>query len=107
MNKELVQKHRRERLEALAAEFGGYAALGRALGFRDGAFISQMCKGKRNITEDFVTTCHQMPKYEDWFFACTGVFTSELVLHLKELPQADQRRMENLLRSALNLNLLR
>lgn len=110
MEKEELQQYRRERLEALSADFGGYAFLGRTLGYRDGAYISQMCKGKRNIKEDFVSTCEALPGYEGWFHNHENQrnrFTPELLMHLNKLPNEDIRRMENLLRSALSLKLLR
>lgn len=38
-------------IRAAAAQLGGNAALGRALGYRDGAFIGQMLRGERPVTE--------------------------------------------------------
>lgn len=47
------QGWRRERLRALAehVDFGGKAGLGRALGYKDGAFVGQMLNGLRPIVE--------------------------------------------------------
>jgi len=42
---------RKELLSQAAALLGGKSALGRRLGFRDGAFVGQMIRGERPITE--------------------------------------------------------
>lgn len=110
MSKQITQEFRRQRLQELVAEIGGYAALGRALGYRDGAYISQLCKSARTISEDFVTACHALPGYEQWFYEHgkeENLFTRELVVHLKQMSPDDLKRMENLLRSALSLKVLR
>lgn len=58
---------RRERLAALAQRRGGNAALGRELGYRDGAFIGQMIRGLRPITEKTVAQAEALPGAADWF----------------------------------------
>lgn len=51
MDLEALKQWRRQRMEALAQRVGGNAELGRLLGYRDGAFVGQMIKGTRPITE--------------------------------------------------------
>jgi hypothetical protein len=72
VDKEAIQAHRRERLRALLAEFGGnQTELGRALGWKSGAYVGHMLKDPplRPITEDLVTKAHAIPggKYKGWF----------------------------------------
>lgn len=48
--------------------FGGNkAALGRALGFRDGSLIGQMERGERPITEKMIEKIETLPGCGDWF----------------------------------------
>lgn len=65
------QELRRRRLAALAKheEFGSRAALGRALGYKDGAFVRQMIDGERPITEKTVAAIEAMRggKFRGWF----------------------------------------
>jgi len=110
LNKEQLQEHRRERLMELAIACNGYASLGRMLGYRDGAFISQLCKGIRPISEDFVRQCEELHGFAGWFHAYSDVsdlFTPELLHKLREMPAEDRKRMENLLRSALAMPVIR
>jgi hypothetical protein len=62
---------RRGRLLALSEHeyFKGKAALGRALGFADGAFVGQMVKGLRPITEKTVAQAEALRggKFVGWF----------------------------------------
>lgn len=62
-----LQNWRRERLEALAQKLGGNAALGRRLKYKDGAFVGQMIKGLRPITEKTISAIHEMPEARGWF----------------------------------------
>ncbi|MCZ2498154.1 S24 family peptidase [Xylophilus sp. Kf1] len=62
-----TQNHRRERLAELAKEMGGNANLGRALGYRDGAFIGQMLSGLKRITESTVMAIERLPGRRQWF----------------------------------------
>ncbi|MFC5498151.1 helix-turn-helix transcriptional regulator [Caenimonas terrae] len=64
-----TKEWRKQRLQALAAKFGGHAALGRLLGYRDGAFVGQMIKGSRPITEKTVATAEALPDCAGWFDA--------------------------------------
>ena len=59
---------RRERLAELAQKRGGNAALGRELGYRDGAFVGQMIRGIRPITEKTVSAAHALPGAAGWFY---------------------------------------
>ncbi len=61
------QDWRRERLVALVHRFGGKAALGRELGFRDGAYVGHMLSGERPITEKFVAKAHAVRGLAGWF----------------------------------------
>lgn len=58
---------RRKRLSDLAEHVGGKAALGRLLGYRDGAFVRQMIAGERPITEKTVRSVHEKPGLSGWF----------------------------------------
>lgn len=88
----------------------GYASLGRMLGYRDGAFISQLAKGTRPISEDFVARCEELPGFAGWFHPYKDdgdLFTPELLTKLKNMPADERKRVENLLRSALSMPLIR
>lgn len=58
---------RRARLQELADKVGGKAALGRLLGYRDGAFVRQMIAGERPITEKTIRAVHEKPGLSRWF----------------------------------------
>lgn len=64
-----LYKWRRERLAALAKLRGGNAALGRDLGYKDGAFVSQMIRGHRPITEKTVAQAERLSGAANWFLA--------------------------------------
>ena len=63
------QVFRRERLQAAVRDqFGGNeTALGRQLGYQDGAFVRQMLKGRRSITEKTVAKVHSLRGMAHWF----------------------------------------
>lgn len=54
MNETEISDHRIKRLGDLAAKFGGNNLLGQALGLKSGAYIGQMRRGERPITEKFI-----------------------------------------------------
>lgn len=56
-----------QRLQALVVRAGGQAAAGRMLGYRDGAFVGQMLRGTRPITEKTVRAVEALPGYRHWF----------------------------------------
>lgn len=58
---------RRKRLSELADYKGGRAALGRFLGYKDGAYIRQMIDGERPITEKTIQAIHEKPGLAGWF----------------------------------------
>lgn len=62
-----VQTARRARLQLAAEKVGGKAALGRLLGYVDGAFVGQMLRGDRPVTEDTVVKLEQKPGFHAWF----------------------------------------
>lgn len=66
-----IQEHRKARLLAAVAKAGGKAALGRLLGYRDGAYVGQMLRGERPIKEDTVLKLEAKPGYAGWFGAQT------------------------------------
>lgn len=67
MQQQKIQEWRRKRLASLAEKTGGKAELGRKLGFKDGAFVGQMIRGDRPITEKTILAVHAMPGYANWF----------------------------------------
>lgn len=69
MSAEQVQKHRRKRLEEAVGVAGGKAPLGRLLGYKDGAFVGQMLRGERPVTEDTVHKLESKPGFRSWFGA--------------------------------------
>lgn len=66
-----IDEFRRERLSALAERVGGKAALGKLLGYQDGAFVGQMIKGHRPISEKTVLAVHAKPGLSGWFSSTT------------------------------------
>lgn len=58
---------RKKRLSDLALHVGGKAALGRLLGYKDGAFVRQMIAGERPITEKTIRAVHEKPGLSGWF----------------------------------------
>jgi len=58
-----------ERLTALIEQKfeGNETAAGRALGYKDGAYIRQMLKGKRPISEKNLAKWRTVPKVGSWF----------------------------------------
>jgi len=67
MDAQRLQAYRVERLEALVQKEGGKAALGRKLGYRDGAFIGQMLRGERPISEKTIQLVDNLPDRKGWF----------------------------------------
>lgn len=71
MREDDIQNFRRQRLQALIdLKFGGNrSATGRALGYKDGAFVRQMLAGSRPITEKTVAQIEELPGCHAWFNA--------------------------------------
>jgi hypothetical protein len=67
VNDEQLQAWRRTRLEALANKLGGKAALGRKLGYVDGAFVGQMISGLRPVTEKTIRAAEALQGCRGWF----------------------------------------
>jgi phage repressor protein C with HTH and peptisase S24 domain len=67
MDEKKIQAWRISRLAEMAANEGGKAALGRKLGYRDGAFVGQMLRGERPVTEKTVLAAQKIPGYSTWF----------------------------------------
>lgn len=55
-----IGEWRKQRLQALVDEKYAHnkAALGRALGYKDGAFVGHMIRGERPITEKTIEQIH-------------------------------------------------
>lgn len=70
-----VQEARRRRLKEAASRLGGNAALGRLLGYQDGAYIGQMLRGERPITEDTVLKLEAKHGFRGWFSEPAGSLT--------------------------------
>lgn len=67
VTKEEIQRRRRKRLEAAAERAGGNAALAKLLEYKDGAFVGQMIRGKRPITETTILKLQAVRGYRNWF----------------------------------------
>lgn len=63
----LSNKERIDRLKIACDRVGGKAALGRALGYKDGAFVGQMLRGDRPITEKTIAALLDIKKVADLF----------------------------------------
>jgi len=72
MNLEAEANYRKERLRALSVRLGGLASLGRFLGYKDGAYIGQMLRGDRPITEKLIAEIEAKPGLKGWFTATKG-----------------------------------
>ncbi|WP_313075809.1 S24 family peptidase [Melaminivora sp.] len=51
----------------MAKAEGGNAPLGRRLGYKDGAFVGQMLRGERPITEKTIEVAEGLQGYSGWF----------------------------------------
>jgi hypothetical protein len=58
---------RRRRLSDAAEKAGGKAQLGRKLGYKDGAFVGQMIRGDRPISEKTIEAITSLPGFSNWF----------------------------------------
>ena len=68
----LTDEDRRQRLERAAERVGGKAQLGRVLGYKDGAFVGQMIRGERPISEKTIRQLIEVPHLSDLFFFTAG-----------------------------------
>ena len=110
MNNDALMQYRRDRLDALAKHMGGRAALGRALGYKDGAYINHMINGLRPVTEKTIADCEKLPGCQGWFSSTAfqeKALSRELIAAISQLDDADIRRIENMVRAALDLPQLR
>lgn len=87
------QVFRRRRLRELAEhpDFGGRAALGRALGYKDGAYVRQMIDGERTISEKTIVAVHELRggKFRGWFDAAPAAPTASVVQAREPAPPGD------------------
>lgn len=58
---------RKKRMQALSDKYEGHAPLGRALGYKDGAYVRQMIAGERAITEKTIKKAERLPGCSAWF----------------------------------------
>jgi len=110
MDQDLLMNSRRERLEALALHMGGRAALGRALGYKDGSYINHMINGLRPITEKTIVECEALPGASGWFSEQSyqeKALSRELIAAISRLESSEIRRLENMLRASLDMPQLR
>lgn len=110
MDNEELNAFRRARLDALATHMGGRAALGRALGYKDGSYINHMVKNLRPITEKTIAQCEQLPGAAGWFSNTLyqeRALSREVVAAIAKLEPQEIRRIENLLRGMLDLPQMR
>jgi hypothetical protein len=71
LNFQIENEYRQRPLFALAERFEGLDPLGRHLGFKDGAYVGQMIRGDRPISERFVARVNGMKGLEGWFYPGT------------------------------------
>lgn len=64
-----VQEFRIARLIEASKKAGGDAALGRLMGYANGAYIGQLKNKWRPIKEDFIQKLEAVPGYDGWFAA--------------------------------------
>lgn len=64
---EQTDEWRQKRMLDLSERLGGNAPLGRALGYKDGAYVRQMIAGERAITEKTVAKAERLPGCAGWF----------------------------------------
>lgn len=69
MDETVLQLHRRHRLELAATRLtgGNVTALGRLLGYRDGAFVRQMLSGNRAVSDKTVRAIEALRGMQGWF----------------------------------------
>lgn len=84
MQKDEVQAFRRARLEAAAGKAGSKAALGRLLGYLDGAMVGQMLRGERPITEGTVAKLEAKAGFRGWFSQAEPSSPSNIGMHPAE-----------------------
>ena len=86
MEEHQIQAWRIERLAAMVEREGGKAAAGRKLGYKDGAFVGQMLRGERPITEKTVLAVHALSGYAGWFNEGAGELATLPVAALTPSP---------------------
>lgn len=86
MEEHQIQAWRIERLAAMVEREGGKAPAGRKLGYKDGAFVGQMLRGERPITEKTVLSVHALSGYAGWFNEGAGELASLPVAALTPSP---------------------
>lgn len=84
MNETALQLYRRHRLELAAAHLtgGNVTALGRLLGYRDGAFVRQMLSGNRAVSDKTVRAIEALRGMEGWFAGSASA--APLPMHVAE-----------------------
>lgn len=67
-----TDKWRQQRMQDLSTKYDGNAPLGRALGYKDGAYVRQMIAGERAISEKTVKKAEKLPGCAGWFSQQAG-----------------------------------
>lgn len=86
MEEHQIQAWRIKRLAAMVEREGGKAPAGRKLGYKDGAFVGQMLRGERPITEKTVLAVHALSGYAGWFNEDAGELATLPVAALTPSP---------------------
>jgi len=68
---------RRRRLQLAVDRLGSKVALGRRLGYQDGAFVGQMLRGDRPITEKTLDVLARLPELADLFRTTDAIRAQE------------------------------
>lgn len=93
----LTDDERRARLEEAASRLGGKAMLGRRLGYVDGAFVGQMLRGQRPITEKTIRALADLREVADLFAAHAtpgdGASAPNTAGHANTSPVSDVYRL--------------
>ena len=90
MDADQLAEYRKKRLSDLADKYGGKKALGQALGYTDGAYVGQMIRGDRPITEKFLRQVEQhIPALAGWFAARDLLDQSARYSRVSEVDAAD------------------
>lgn len=61
------QELRRARLAAAVDKAGSKVGLARLLGYKDGAFVGQMLRGEKPVTEQTIYKLESRPGFRNWF----------------------------------------
>lgn len=104
MDEESLIEWRKRRLEAFAKKAGGNKSAGQKLGYKDGAFVGQMIKGERPITEKTIAKIHSLSGFENWFLEVSGWPFEEVdFARWHRLTERQKGRVEKAVNNELDL----